>query len=129
MNSLKSVFLALLLTSTLTGCSHVEKRQAITGESSKAVESLGSLEVHLNTNPWLPANWWNDLKEIFTLSFADTSYEKRLNGKLVKESKKYGAEQVINVTFWPDLNSRKFPEGKVYARGEMVRYHRFEAQS
>ena len=49
-----------------------------------------------------------------------------LDGKLVKAAKKrYNAEAVVNVQYWPDLSSEKFPQGKVYARGEMVRYKRF----
>lgn len=126
MNSFKFAFIAVLLTATFAGCTHVEKRKAIEGDVSKPYDSLGTLEVHVRTNPWKPINWWNDVKEISTVTLANTSYDKRLREKLVEDSKKYGADQVIKVEFWPPLDSKHFPEGKVFARGEMIKYRRFE---
>lgn len=129
MNSLKFMVLGLLLTAALTGCTHTEKVTAVTVEAARPVDELGTLEVSQKTNPWAFVNWGSALKEIFTLSFADTSYEARLKKKLIKKSKKFHADQIVNVKFWPELDSGRFPNGRVYARGEMVRYRRFEAKN
>ena len=129
MKYFKLAVLAFILTVAFTGCMHTEKRRAVTEESSQPFESLGVLEVHIKTNTWAPSNLGNFFKELFTLSFGDTSYETRLKKKLIKESDKFNADQVVKVTFWPDLNLNQFPDGKVYARGEMIRYRRFPPQS
>lgn len=129
MNLFKFAFFAVLLVSVfmgVAGCTHVEQRQAINGDINQPYDSLGILEVHIRTNPWKPVNWWSDVKEVSTVSLADTSYDKRLRDKLVEESEKYGADQVIKVEFWPPLDSKHFPDGKVHARGEMIKYRRFE---
>ena len=129
MRHLKSAFLVFLLAVNFTGCGHTEKVRAVTEAASKPTESLGTLEVHVNTNPWSITNWGYFFKELLTLSFGDTSYETRLKKKLIEDSQKFDADQVVNVEFWPDLKMKKFPDGKAYARGEMVRYRRFPAQS
>lgn len=130
MKSLKIMVLGVLITATLTGCTRTEKVAVLTSEApSRPAEPLGTLEVSQKTNPWAPANWGSALKEILTLSLADTSYQARLNKKLVERSEKFRADQIVNVKYWPDLDSRKFPNGKVHARGEMVRYKHFEAQN
>ena len=50
----------------------------------------------------------------------------KLFSKMSKDAKKYfKADAVINITYWPELTSFKFPHKYVYARGEMIRYNRF----
>ena len=39
--------------------------------------------------------------------------------------KRYSSHDVINVVYWPDPELGSFPEGKVYARGTMIRYAKF----
>ncbi len=129
MKGLQIAVLVFIFTASLTGCTHTEKVRAISGEVSQPFDSLGAVEVRISTNPWAPGNWGHFFKELFTLTLADTSYETRLKKKLVKESNKFKADQIVKVTFWPDLNTVKFPDGKVYARGEMIRYRRFPEPS
>ena len=130
MKSLKMMVLGFLVLTALTGCTRTEKVSVLASETaSRPAKSLGTLEVSQKTNPWAFVNWGSALKEILTLTLADTSYEARLNRKLIKKSKKFGAEQIVNVKYWPELDSGKFPNGKVHARGEMVRYSRFEAEN
>lgn len=112
-----------------SGCAHTEKIRAVTSDASRPSEGLGTLEVFVKTNPWSPSNWGVFFKELFSLTFADTSYEARLKTRLVKKAAQFSADEVVKVQFWPDLNSSKFPNGKVYARGEMVRYTRFPKQA
>lgn len=126
MNQLKLALLLLLLASMWAGCARTEKRTVTQGDLQSPYASLGTLEVNIKTNPWHPVHWGSYLKEIFTLTFADTSLQSKLTHKLLKKSKGFGANQIIKAEFWPDLKSKRFPEGKAYARGEMVRPKRFE---
>ncbi len=51
-----------------------------------------------------------------------------LNKLLAKAAKKrQGVEAVINTQYWPDLTAGQFPEGRIYAKGEMIRYKRAAA--
>lgn len=119
----------MVLAVVAAGCAHKEKMNAVEGGIDWPYDLLGTEEVHINTNPWSPVNWGWDLREIFTLGFADTSYPVRLQKALIKKAKKYGdVNQIIHVTYWPAPSNGKFPKGKIYARGEMVRYKRFPAE-
>ena len=125
MKTIKWNLVLLLLPVLLAGCTHIEKFRAVEGDIETPYESLGTLEVHLNTNPWNPSNWGWDLREILTLSFWDTSYPRRLQHELAIKAKRHPeVDQVIKVTYWPTETSH-FPDGKVYGRGEMIRYKRF----
>lgn len=116
----------LFLLGVLMGCSRTEKFKAVEGPIETPYDSIGTLEVHLNTSPWKPVNWGWDLKKILTLGFGNTSYQRRLQKELVKKAKKHGdVDQLINVTYWPSPDSKGFPHGRIYARGEMVHYRRF----
>ncbi|MBU9888696.1 MAG: hypothetical protein KTQ49_02355 [Candidatus Omnitrophica bacterium] len=48
-----------------------------------------------------------------------------LNKALVKAAKKTaGVDAIINTEYWPSLNAGQFPQGRIHARGEMVRFRR-----
>lgn len=54
---------------------------------------------------------------------------KKLIHKLEKRARKvFKADAVMSVTYWPDLQSLKFETKKVFARGVMIRYHKFPDQ-
>lgn len=113
------------------GCARTERVKAVEGDKSLAYESLGTLEIKEKAYALNPSNaFWTSV-EVATLSFARTPsrgehYKRLLRKKLAKVAdSKYDADAVINVHYWPDPESKKFPDGYVYARGEMIRYHSF----
>ncbi len=54
----------------------------------------------------------------------------KLYKKLKHDAKQYfKADAVINIKYWPELDSAKFPHKYVYARGEMIRYNKFPSDS
>ena len=123
-----AVAVALL---AFNGCARVEKVRAIEGDKEVPYDSLGTLEVKqkaYRVNP--SAAFWTGV-EIATLTFADTPsrgehYKKFLRRKLQKlAGKRYDADAVINVKYWPNPESGNFPDGYIYARGEMIQYHHF----
>lgn len=111
----------------LTGCSPTQKVFATSGGLDAPAEALGKLEVEVD----VPRVSFRCVGEwIVFNSCTDAGRGDYLKGlldeKLVKTAKeRYGAEAVINVQYWPDLGMAKFPGGKVYAKGDMVRYKRF----
>jgi len=117
----------------LSGCARTEKVRALDGELGVPYESLGTLEVKHKTRRFSPQNIGYAGVEAASLTLADTParedrYKNILRSKLVRIARdRYGAEAVINVKFWPEPSSTVFPEGNIYARGEMVRYVRFPA--
>ena len=113
------------------GCSRVEKVRATEEGKGIPYDSLGTVEVKEKAYRLTPsAAFWTGV-EITTLTFADTPsrgehYKKYLRMKLEKVAdKRYNADAVINVHYWPDPESNSFPDGYIYARGEMIRYQRF----
>ena len=102
----------LLAGFAVSGCTHIDKVRTTEGDLSIPYESMGTLEVKIRTR-----------------SLGSTSPEKRkamLDDKLSQESKKHFApDALIHATYWPDLQSRSFPGGYMYARAEMVRYKPF----
>ncbi len=106
-----NVYFGLLIFAVfISGCAHREKIRAVEGDIDTPYESLGTLEVHLSTNPWNPPNWVWSSKELMTFSLWDTSYQKRLQDELVKKAKKYqGVDQLINTQYWPEPGSKYFP--------------------
>jgi hypothetical protein len=114
----------------ITGCTRGEKVQAIEGESISAYDSLGSIEVQVPACRFCISHPIWLMTKVFTLGFAGDSradlYKKSLARKLAKKAKKdHHADAVIMVRYWPDPNLDSFPQGKVFARGEMVRYKTF----
>ena len=127
-----SIFVSLMVTlSALTGCARIEKVSAIEGTKEIPYQSLGTLEVKQKAYTATPTSaFWTGV-EVTTLTLANTPsrsnlYKNSLRTKLARLArKKYGADAVINVQYWPDPESKSFPQGYLYARGEMIRYEHF----
>ncbi len=123
---------AVLIFSSLlvSGCAHERRLRAVEGDIAEPYDDMGSLEVHVSTNPWKLSNLTWNVRELFTLGFADTSFQRRLKHALAKKAKKhFDVDQVINVTYWPDPDGKSFPKARVFARGQMVRYKKFPVSS
>lgn len=126
------IIYAIMILGTLSsGCARIEKVKVLASDPSMPYESLGTLEVKTQANRRaLPRLGWTTV-EMMTLSLAKTptrgeTYKRRLNQKLSdKASEHYDADAIIHPEYWPDPESSAFPEGQVYARGEMIRYRKF----
>lgn len=129
---LPSIFIFIVGMALGPGCTQYQKVQALETTVTTPYESLGTLEVKakaLKPRPqqvlWAPV-------EMLTLGFAKTpsqadDFKKELDKQLVDKARKhYGADMVVNVRYWPPLDSSSFPKGTVYARGDMIRYLPFE---
>ncbi|MCM8776246.1 MAG: hypothetical protein NC930_07875 [Candidatus Omnitrophica bacterium] len=127
--------LLLAISLVLCGCARTQKVKAMEGTVSVPYESLGTLEVKQQI-PQVNADdiLWTGV-EVVTLTLAPTPsraerYKKDLRSKLARVARKeYAADALINVTYWPDPSSKGFPKGYLYARGEMIRYQKFPAES
>ena len=110
----KFLFVLLLL----AGCARAEKFQALEGTKDIPYDSLGTVEVK---------------KRVLVFSASGASpaaIKESLRAALAQKARKhYGADSVIKVRYWPDPASRGFPHGLIYARGEMIRYRHFPAES
>ncbi len=125
----KSFWIALLpCLLFITGCSRAGKVVAQESGASLAYESLGALVVKEKAKDLWDMEVKKVLVEAATLSMADTGtradmFRQALSTRLAESArKKYGAHAVINVTYWPDPGGNDFPEGEIFARGEMIRY-------
>lgn len=129
------VFSLMSLFIVVSGCSRVQPVTVSQGGPSMTVpyESLGWAEVERNAPVIEYRRVGGQLLEWCSFGyFPNISHQEYLQGlldrKLVKAAKeRYGAEAVINTQYSPDLSAKNFPKGKIYARGEMVRYKRFTA--
>lgn len=135
MKSIIAGMVIVMMSVVCNSCARVEKVKAVEGGTESAYQSLGTLEVKEKTYRFNPdAFFWTGV-EITTLTFADTPsrgehYKKFLRKKLEKvANKRYNADAVINVQYWPDPESSNFPDGYIYARGEMIQYRRFPSES
>lgn len=125
----KSLWIALLPCLILvTGCSRAGHVTAMESGTSAAYESMGSLVVKEKAKDLWDMEAKKLLVETATLSLADTGtradmFRQALSARLAETArKKYDAHAVINVTYWPDPSGDDFPEGEIFARGEMIRY-------
>lgn len=125
---LYAAFLPLVII-LAAGCSRSSRVIAVeTGTPDASYQSLGSLQVVENAKDLWDQEAGRFLLEASTLTLADTGERAEMFRKALKDrlaetaSKKYGADAVIHVTYWPDPESESFPEGNLYARGEMIRY-------
>lgn len=113
------------------GCSRTQKVISTQGDLTASYQSLGQIEIERHVPRASLKRMFQHVGEWMTFGKyempARSEYlQGLLDKKLVKAAKKrHGAEAVIKVQYWPDLNSEKFPSGKMYAKGEMVRYKRF----
>lgn len=125
-----TLFTLVLLVTSL-GCIRIQNIKATEEDKSIAYDSLGTLEVGLPATRLYPQHLVWDTIEVLTLSFADTpskgdTYKRLLRTKLAEKAReRYGADAVVNVTYWPDPNNMPLLKNKIYARGEMIKYHPF----
>lgn len=123
--------LAMILVS---GCARTEKVVAKEGAFGVPYESLGTIEVKEKVPAMPLTRALRKGVEVATFGLADAPqrseyYKDILKKKLAKLAKEqYGAHAVVDVRYWPDPETPKFPEGYLHARGEMVRYLRFPAE-
>ncbi len=124
----------IIFAMAITGCSRMQKVIATPEGASMPYESLGVLEVKKEA-PAFGASY--RLQQTLSLvSFRlyekpsqEAYFQKLLDKELVCDAKKkYGADAVIHVKYWPDLNAAKFPKGLIYAKGEMIRYKQFSEE-
>ena len=113
------------------GCSRVQKVVAIQGDLNPPYDSLGSIEVNRPAPRISCRRIFGQAWEWITFGrFENISQEAYLrdllNEKILKVARKnHQAEAVIHMQYWPDLTASKFPQGRIYAKGEMIRYKRF----
>lgn len=128
---MSAAVLVFFVACALTGCTRTEKVVLTTGDVTTAYEPLGEIQVEDSVSKFNFPNVFHFMGQMliynrYPTSGQSESLQGRLNKKLRKIARKrYGADAVINVHYWPDLNSAKFPKGMVYAKGDMVRYKNF----
>ncbi len=115
----------------LMGCSRVQKFNVTEADDTVPYQNLGTLEVETAVpRTTVPAILWTSA-EVMTATLIDSPergdhYKALLRSKLGDKARRYyGADAVINVVYWPEPNAKGFPHGKLYARGEMIRYEKF----
>lgn len=122
---------ALIFSFISMGCSGTQKVIATQETLSVPYDSLGWVEVNRKAPRIQYRRITGQLWEWMTFGHSpnisqEVYLQGLLNEKLVKASKEiHNAEKVIHVKYWPDLNSKKFPQGLVHVRGEAIRYKRF----
>ena len=90
--------------------------QVLEGETNKPYESLGFVEARIPSS------------QLFSLHRAK-SYKKLLHRELLRKAVPLGAEALVRTEYWPDLSSKNFPGGFVYAKAEMVRFEKFPIEA
>ncbi len=127
------VLAAVMVLGMNSGCSSSQKVVAMQGDLGKSYESLGWVEVDRTVPRIQYRRIFGQLWEWITIGHVENlSREEYLQGlldkKVLKVAKKnHEAEAVIHMQYWPDLAARKFPQGLIYAKGEMIRHKRFSA--
>lgn len=112
-------------------CAKVDKVRVLVQNPPYTYESLGVIEVKKPVRIMMPDQFLFGTAEVLTLSLAKTPdqtarIKASLNNALIKKARNhYQADAVINVEYWPKLDSNGFPDGFAYARGEMIRYQSF----
>lgn len=129
--SLIVICLLFVVTLLMAGCTRAHKVYSFEGDTAVPYASLGTIEVDITAKKLTPSSLaWGGV-EVATLSLAQTpssgeQYKASLRKELARRAEKYyGADAVINVEYWPDPSLESFPEGKIYARGEMIKYEKF----
>ncbi len=135
MDRQRKIIFSLAVLVVLAGCSRVEKMVVTQDSKSLTIpyESLGWIQVDLKAPPVQYKRVAGQLGEWVSFGFIkNPSQEEYLQGLLNEKirgvaKERYKAEEVINVKYWPELSANAFPEGRIGARGEMIRYRRFSA--
>ena len=126
-----SVFILSAL--VMAGCTRIERVRAIEGDMDVPYDSLGILEVKISSKP-LPfsALGWGVLR-ILSFGRVDApswgeQYKSKLRAELTRKARlQYKADALVKVHYWPEPEGNFFPNGYVYARGEMIKYNKFPA--
>lgn len=124
-------FLLLMLVAPTLSDARTETVRAVEGDISIPYTSIGTLEVKRRVD----LGFGSKMLQVMTLGIyqPSTSPERQkraLKSLLVNKAvRHYGANAIIHVHYWPDPDSQRFPQGFIYARGEMVRYVHFPAKS
>lgn len=115
------------------GCSRVQKVVVTQDAISEPYESVGAVEVERKVPRIQYRRIFGKVWEWITFGHAENISREAylqglLNKKLLSVAKDdHTAEAVIHVKYWPDLTAKKFPQGRIYGKGDMVRYKRFPA--
>lgn len=94
-------------------------------------ESLGWIEVSCKTPRIQYRRIFGQLCEWLSFGYfpnlsRESYFRRLLNAQLARIAKKNPEVQaVINTNYWPNLMARRFPQGLIHAKGEMIRYKRF----
>ena len=133
--ALRTIFSLAFLVAFSAGCSHVQEMVVTQDAKSLTMpyDSLGWIQVDLKAPPIQYERVAGQLGEWVSFGYIknptqEEYLQKLLNKKMREVAKeRYKAEEVINVKYWPELSSDAFPQGRIGARGEMIRYRRFSA--
>ncbi len=133
--SWKVIFSLAVLVAFSAGCSRVQEMVVTQDAKSLTIpyESLGWIQVDLKAPPIQYARVAGQLGEWISFGFYRNPSQEEYLQNLLNEKirgvakERYKAEEVINVRYWPELSANSFPEGRIGARGEMIRYRRFSA--
>lgn len=125
------VFMILGLLSS--ACTRIDRVKVLESDLETPYDSLGTLEVKMRVSFTSASGLLASAAEVLTFGAANTlsrseRYKQALRAKLSREAHgRYSADAIIHVEYWPDPTSKNFPDGYLYARGEMVKFRRFPA--
>jgi hypothetical protein len=130
-----AIFCGVLLAVFSAGCSRTEQMLVTQDAKSLTIpyESLGWIQVDMKAPSVQYERVAGQLGEWVSFGFiknpTQEEYLQKMLDKKIREvaKERYKAEEVINVKYWPELSSKAFPQGRMGARGEMIRYKRFSA--
>ena len=128
-------YLLISLLILMAACSRTEKVTSFESDSSLPYIPLGTLEIQEKFERMSVSRTLLKSVEIGTLGLVDiptrsSQYKKVLREKLARTAKKrYQADAVINVHYWPDPVLKEYPSGTIFARGDMIRYKKFPLEA
>jgi len=129
MNPVKGLSILILIGAVAFGCARYQKIQVLEGGFDRPYKAIGTLEVKEKAE-MVPDVYRAGL-ELLSLGYirypdrADT-YKETLNRQLARKAHDlYRADAVINVKYWPEPSSKDFPDGMIYARGQMIQLTQF----
>ncbi len=110
------------------GCAFGASRvQLYPSDIEEAYTRLGSIEVKLD--PWSyyrPDQFlWQGLTLGLYVPKRDPGFvKKKIDGELKRKARKFGADAVIKVEYYPDPQKEIFKTGNLFGKGEMILYQR-----
>jgi len=131
MSPVKGSAILILIGAVAFGCARYQKIQVIEGDFDRPYKVIGSLEVKEKAE--MVPDIYRAGVELLSLGYVrypdrGDSYKETLNRQLARKARDvYRADAVINVEYWPDPSSKDFPDGMIYARGEMIKLSKFPA--